>query len=88
MYSQDEKDKMAMKNSTIDKFAAKRGCPEGQVPDGKGGCRDVTMKEKMEKTNKRDKEFYDEMGPVPKGFTRAKFKPSFSDEILNPKSKK
>ena len=36
MYSQEEKDKMAMKNSTIDKFS--KGCPEGQVPDGKGGC--------------------------------------------------
>lgn len=40
MYSQEEKDKMAMKNSTIDKFAEKRGCPDGQVPDGKGGCMD------------------------------------------------
>jgi hypothetical protein len=29
---------MAMKNSTIDKFAARQGCPDGQVPDGKGGC--------------------------------------------------
>ena len=57
-------------------------CPKGQVPDGKGGCRELTMKEKMEKTNKRDKEFYDEMGPVPKGFTRAKFKPTFSDELI------
>ena len=38
MYSQDEKDKMAMKNSTIDKFAATQGCPDGQVSDGKGGC--------------------------------------------------
>lgn len=38
MYSQEEKDKMAMKNSTIDKFAAKQGCPPGKVPDGKGGC--------------------------------------------------
>ena len=38
MYSQKEKDKMAMKNSTIDKFAAKQGCPPGQVSDGKGGC--------------------------------------------------
>jgi len=57
-------------------------CPKGKVPDGKGGCRDLTMKERMEKTNKRDKEFYDEMGPVPEGFTRAKFKPSFSEELL------
>lgn len=40
MYTQDEKDGMAMKNATIDKFASKRGCPEGQVPDGKGGCMD------------------------------------------------
>ncbi len=40
MYSQDEKDGMAMKNATIDKFASKKGCPEGQVPDGKGGCMD------------------------------------------------
>lgn len=40
MYSQDEKDKMAMKNATIDKFSSKQGCPEGQVPDGKGGCMD------------------------------------------------
>jgi hypothetical protein len=38
MYSQKEKDGMAMKNSTIDKFAARQGCPDGQVPDGKGGC--------------------------------------------------
>jgi hypothetical protein len=38
MYSQDEKDGMAMKNATIDKFAAKRGCPEGMVDDGRGGC--------------------------------------------------
>lgn len=38
MYSQEEKDKMAMRNSTIDKFAARQGCPDGQVPDGKGGC--------------------------------------------------
>ena len=40
MYSQDEKDKMAMKNSTIDKFAARQGCPPGQISDGKGGCKD------------------------------------------------
>ena len=40
MYSQDEKDGMAMKNSTIDKFAARQGCPPGQISDGKGGCKD------------------------------------------------
>jgi hypothetical protein len=40
MYSQEEKDKMAMKNSTIDKFAARQGCPPGQISDGKGGCKD------------------------------------------------
>jgi len=40
MYSQEEKDKMAMKNSTIDKFAARQGCPDGQISDGKGGCKD------------------------------------------------
>jgi len=40
MYSQEEKDKMAMKNSTIDKFTAKQGCPDGQISDGKGGCKD------------------------------------------------
>jgi hypothetical protein len=39
MYSQDEKNKMAMKNATIDKFAAKKDpCPEGMVDDGRGGC--------------------------------------------------
>jgi hypothetical protein len=38
MYSQEEKNNMAMKNSAIDKFAAKRGCPEGFSPDGKGNC--------------------------------------------------
>ena len=40
MYTQEEKDKMAMKNSTIDKFAARQGCPPGQISDGKGGCKD------------------------------------------------
>ena len=40
MYSQEEKNKMAMKNSTIDKFAARQGCPPGQISDGKGGCKD------------------------------------------------
>lgn len=34
MYSQDEKDKMAMKNATIDKFTAKKGCPDGYTWDG------------------------------------------------------
>ena len=38
MYSQEEKNKMAMKNATIDKFSARQGCPDGQVSDGKGGC--------------------------------------------------
>ena len=38
MYSQEEKDKMAMKNSAIDKFTANTGCPEGFYPDGKGNC--------------------------------------------------
>lgn len=34
MYTQEEKDKMAMKNSTIDKFAAKRDCPDGYYWNG------------------------------------------------------
>jgi hypothetical protein len=38
MYTQEEKDKMAMKNATIDKFSKKDPCPEGMVPDGRGGC--------------------------------------------------
>ena len=38
MYSQDEKDKMAMKNSTIDKFAA-RGGGGGDTGGGGGGDR-------------------------------------------------
>ena len=33
MYSQEEKDKMAMKNSTIDKFK-KDDCPDGYTWDG------------------------------------------------------
>ena len=37
MYTQEEKDKMAMKNSTIDKFS-KKGCPEGYYADAKGDC--------------------------------------------------
>jgi hypothetical protein len=38
MYSQEEKNKMAMRNTTLDKFAKKYDCPDGQVSDGKGGC--------------------------------------------------
>jgi hypothetical protein len=34
MYTQEEKDKMAMKNSTIDKFAAKRDCDDGYYWNG------------------------------------------------------
>ena len=34
MYTQDEKDGMAMKNSTIDKFTAKRDCPDGYYWNG------------------------------------------------------
>ena len=34
MYTQEEKDKMAMKNATIDKFAAKRDCPDGYDLNG------------------------------------------------------
>jgi hypothetical protein len=34
MYSQDEKDGMAMSNKTIDKFAAKRDCPDGYYWNG------------------------------------------------------
>jgi hypothetical protein len=35
-FTQEEKDAMPMKNAAIDKLGKK--CPEGQVPDGKGGC--------------------------------------------------
>jgi hypothetical protein len=34
MYSQDEKDGMAMSNKTIDKFAAKQDCPDGYYWNG------------------------------------------------------
>jgi len=34
MYTQDEKDKMAMKNSTIDKFTAKQNCDDGYYWNG------------------------------------------------------
>ena len=34
MYTQEEKDKMAMKNATIDKFTAKRDCPDGYTWNG------------------------------------------------------
>jgi len=34
MYTQDEKDKMAMKNSTIDKFSAKQDCDDGYYWNG------------------------------------------------------
>lgn len=34
MYTQKEKDGMAMKNATIDKFAAKRDCPDGYTWNG------------------------------------------------------
>lgn len=49
MYTQKEKDGMAMKNATIDKFASKKGCPEGQVPDGMGGCISTKIKSVDEK---------------------------------------
>jgi hypothetical protein len=49
MYSQEEKDKMAMKNSTIDKFAAKQGCPEGYAPDANGVCQKTAALLKKEK---------------------------------------
>ena len=48
MYSQQEKDGMAMKNSTIDKFS-KKGCPEGYAADANGVCQksaDLLKKEK------------------------------------------
>jgi len=47
MYTQDEKDKMAMKNSTIDKFSKK--CPEGYAPDANGVCQKTAALLKKEK---------------------------------------
>ena len=34
MYTQDEKDKMAMKNAAIDKFSAKQNCDDGYYWNG------------------------------------------------------
>ena len=44
MYTQQEKDGMAMKNATIDKFSKKDPCPKGMVDDGKGGCVSIINK--------------------------------------------
>lgn len=44
MYTQQEKDGMAMKNATIDKFSKKDPCPKGMVDDGKGGCVSISNK--------------------------------------------
>jgi hypothetical protein len=66
-------------------------CPAGQYWNGKTcvtGQDPYTYKNKEEdrksneiNTNLKDKVFYDSMGPVPKGFTRAKFKPSFPNRL-------
>lgn len=47
MYSQEEKDKMAMKNATIDKFS--KGCPVGWAPDANGVCQKTPALLKKEK---------------------------------------
>jgi hypothetical protein len=49
MYTQEEKDKMAMRNSTIDKFAANKGCPDGWAPDANGDCQKTAALLKKEK---------------------------------------
>jgi len=49
MYSQEEKDKMAMRNSTIDKFAEKKGCPDGYAPDANGDCQKTADQKKKDK---------------------------------------
>lgn len=47
MYSQQEKDGMAMKNATIDKFS--KGCPEGYAADANGDCQKTAALLKKEK---------------------------------------
>ena len=58
MYSQQEKDGMAMKNSTIDKFS-KKGCPEGYYADANGDCK------KGEALLKKEKELQLKTGQTP-----------------------
>lgn len=58
MYSQEEKDKMAMKNSTIDKFS-KKGCPEGYYADANGDC------QKGQALLKKEKDLQSKTGQTP-----------------------
>jgi hypothetical protein len=71
MYSQKEKDGMAMKNATIDKFSAKKDpCPDGYYSSG-GDC----ISKKIKSTDEQIRTYND--------VTYTK-KPSYSSEGCSP----
>ena len=67
MYSQQEKDGMAMKNATIDKFSKKDPCPKGMVDDGKGGCVSISNKLKSDWAIQNEKDKSKSEKAAPKG---------------------